>query len=180
MRLANYPILGGLVAALFTLAVIILLIACANVANLMLVRSRARSREIAVRLALGGTRIRLVRLLLIESLVVALAGGALAILAAQSTSGALSQSKLPADISVHHTFQVDQRVLGFTVLVSVASALLFGLTPAIHSTNQDIVSVIKIGERDSASETIPRTLRVGRPPDRRFDESAGRHNPGTI
>ncbi len=152
MRLANYPILGGLVAALFTLAVIILLIACANVANLMLVRARARSREIAVRLALGGTRIRLVRLLLIESLVVALAGGALAILAAQFTSGALSTIELPADVPVHLTFQADQRVLGFTVLVSLASALLFGLTPAIHSTKQDIVSVIKTGERGSASE----------------------------
>jgi ABC-type antimicrobial peptide transport system permease subunit len=134
MRVLNAPILGGLVAALFTLAIIILLIACANVANLMLVRARARSREIAVRLALGGTRTRLTRLLLIESLVVALAGGALALLAAESTSGLLSRIELPADVPVHLSFQVDDRVLGFTILVSVASALLFGLTPAEFAT----------------------------------------------
>src|SRR5207247_7604558 len=84
MRILNAPILGGLVAALFTLAAIVLLIACANVANLILVRARARNREIAVRFALGGTRTRLMRLLLVESLVVALAGGGLALMAAES------------------------------------------------------------------------------------------------
>jgi predicted permease len=150
VRILGAPILGGLVAALFTLAIIILLIACANVANLMLVRARARNREIAVRLALGGTRTRLMRLLLIESLVVASAGGALALLAAQSTSGLLSSIELPADVPVHLSFQVDERVLGFTILVSLASALLFGLTPAIHSTRQDLVSVIKVGDSETA------------------------------
>jgi putative ABC transport system permease protein len=150
VRILSAPILGGLVAALFSLSIIILLIACANVANLMLVRARARSREIAVRLALGGARTRVMRLLLMESLVVALAGGALALLAAQSTSGLLSRIELPADVPVRLSFQVDERVLAFTILISVASALLFGLTPAIHSTRQDLISVIKLSEADTA------------------------------
>jgi len=149
MRLINMPILGALVAALLTLAVIILLIACANVANLMLGRSRARSREIAIRLAIGATRARLIRLLLVESLIVAAAGGVLAMLAAQFTSGMLSTIELPADVPIQLTFQADSRVLGFTVLISIVSALLFGLTPAIQSTRTDLISVIKAGEPDT-------------------------------
>src|SRR5262249_36420627 len=103
MRLINTPLLGGLTGALFTVAVIILLVACANVANLMFARGRARAREIAVRLAIGASRLRLVRLLLIESLVIALAGGVLALLAAQFTSGIFSSMELPADVPIYLT-----------------------------------------------------------------------------
>jgi predicted permease len=149
MRLINAPLLGGLVGALFTVAAVVLLIACANIGNLLLVRGRTRGREIAVRLALGASRRRLVRLLLMESLMIAFAGGALAILISEFTSSFLSTMELPADVPVHLDFQVDTRVLWFTILVSAGSTLLFGLIPAIRSTQPDLMSVIKSGESDT-------------------------------
>jgi predicted permease len=150
MRLINTPLLGGLVGALFTVAIVILMVACANVANLMLGRGRARAREIAVRRAVGAGRGELVRLLLIESLLIASVSGALALFASQFTAGIFSAMELPADVPVHLTFRVDTRVLWFTAIVSVSSAILFGLLPALQSTRPDLVSVMKAGELDNA------------------------------
>lgn len=146
MRLIDTPIIGGLVGALFTVAVVILLIACANIANLMLARGRTRTRELGIRLAIGAGRARLVRLLLTESALIALLGGGLALLVAQFTSQMFSTVELPADVPVHFEFQVDTRVLYFTMIVSAASALIFGLVPAIHSSRLDLMSVMKSGE----------------------------------
>jgi predicted permease len=151
MRLINTPFLGGLVAALFTMAGIVLLIACANIGNLLLVRGRARGREIAVRLAIGAGRARLMQMLLMESLLIALAGGALALTVSQFTAGIFSSMELPADVPVYLNFQSDSRVMWFTIIVSVASTLLFGLVPAIQSTRSDLISVIKSGESDAKS-----------------------------
>src|SRR5262249_41654435 len=148
MRLINTPLLGGLVAALFTVAFIILMIACANIANLMLGRGRARAREIGIRLAIGASRGRVVRLLLIESLLIALAGGALALLVAQFAAAIFATMEIPADVPVYLHFEVDWRVVWFTAIVSVVSALLFGLVPAIQSTRWDLSTVIKTGESD--------------------------------
>jgi predicted permease len=155
MRLISTPLLGGLVAALFTVAAVVLLIACANIGNLLLVRGRARGREIAVRLAIGASRVKLVRLLLIESLLIALTGGALAVLVSQFTAGMFSTMELPADVPVHLNFEMDMRVLWFTILLSIASTLLFGLVPAIQSTRPDLMSVIKSGESDAKRKSIP-------------------------
>jgi predicted permease len=149
MRLINAPLLGSLVAALFTIAAVILMIACANIANLMLGRGRARAREIGVRLAIGASRGRVVRLLLVESLLIALAGGALALLVAQFTSGIFSTMELPADVPVYLNFQVDRRVVEFTSIVSMVSALLFGFVPAIQSTRPSLSTIIKTGEADT-------------------------------
>ncbi len=149
-QLISWPILGSLAGALFIMAFVILLIACANVANLMLGRGRSRAREIAVRLAVGASRGRLIRLLLIESLLIAVASGPLALVAAQFTSGIFSSIDLPSDFPIHLDFHVDQRVLWFTTIVSVLSALLFGLVPAIHATKLDLASVMKAGELDSS------------------------------
>ena len=157
MRLISWPILGGAVGALSTVAVVIVLLACANVANLMLGRGRARAREIAVRLAVGASRARLIRLLVIESALIALASGVLAALAAQFTTGMFSRLELTSDVPIQPNFQFDTRVLWFTVAVSGASALLFGLAPAIQSTRLDLVSVMKAGEPDQGRKRFLRT-----------------------
>src|SRR5262245_24913551 len=145
-RLDFSPVLGGIVAAVFGLMLVILLIACANVMNLMLGRGRARAREIAVRLSLGSGRIRLVRQLMAESLMIAIAGGALGLLLAQAAVDFFSTWELPGDAPIKLGFQLDTRVLLFTVITSIVSAVLFGLVPAFRSTRSDIVTVLKAGD----------------------------------
>ncbi|HMD96958.1 MAG TPA: ABC transporter permease, partial [Terriglobia bacterium] len=127
------------------LAGVVLLIACANVMNLMLSRASARSREIAVRLAIGAGRVRLIRQLLTESLVIAIVGGALGLLIAQAGAGLVSRFRIPSDIPVVLDIGLDSRVLVFVLLVSVATAILFGLAPALQSTRPDLVPALKSG-----------------------------------
>jgi putative ABC transport system permease protein len=150
MRLLNYPLLGILVNSLFTISVVILLIACANIANLMLSRGRVRARELAVRLAIGASRRQLVRLLLAECLLIAVIGGALALIVADFAVGIFSTMEIPADVPVQPTFRLDPRVLWFTLLVSIASALLFGLVPALQSTRPNLTAAMKAGESTHA------------------------------
>jgi len=127
------------------LAGVVLLIACANVMNLMLSRASARKREIAVRLALGAGRARLVRQLLTESLVIALLGGALGLVLAQACTKRFSQIRVPIDVPLMIDVKIDPNVLLFALLVSVASAILFGLAPALQSTQTDLVPALKSG-----------------------------------
>jgi predicted permease len=136
-----------LVVLLFTIVLLVLAIACANVANLMLSRGRARAREIAVRIAVGAGRGRLIRQLMVESLTIALAGGALGLLIVEFSVPlfALIQTQAPGDAPSDATIQMDLRVLWFTVLVSIASAVLFGLAPALRATKADLVSALKSG-----------------------------------
>jgi predicted permease len=133
------------VAFLFmmVLAGVVLLIACANIMNLMLSRASARSREIALRLAVGAGRGRLIRLLLTESLVIAILGGALGLLIAQAAAVLFSRIRIPSDIPMVLDFGIDSQVLLFALLVSVASAVLFGLAPALQSTKPDLVAALK-------------------------------------
>jgi predicted permease len=133
------------VAFLFIMVLsgVVLLIACANIMNLMLSRAAARSREIALRLAVGAGRARLMRLLLTESLVIAVLGGALGLLVAQAAVGLFSRFRIPSDIPLVLDFRVDSQVLLFALLVSVASAVLFGLAPALQSTKPDLVAALK-------------------------------------
>ncbi len=136
--------------AFFPLAMgaVVLLIACANVMNILLSRARARSREIAVRLAIGAGRGRLVRQLLTESLVIAVLGGALGLLVAQAGVDLFGQIKIPIDIPIVLSVRLDPRVLVFTILASMASALVFGLAPALQSTHPDLVPALKSGKSD--------------------------------
>ncbi len=132
------------------LAMIVLAIACANVANLMLSRGRARSREIAIRLAIGAGRGRLVRQLMVESVLIALAAGAVGMLIAGFAADVFSTLEIPGDIPVKLDFQLNQRVVFFNFLISVVSAVLFGLLPALQCTKTDLVSATKAGVADQA------------------------------
>jgi len=138
------------VAVFFPLVMgaVVLLIACANVMNILLSRARARSREIAVRLAIGAGRGRLVRQLLTESLVIAVLGGALGLLVAEAGADLFSQIKFPVDIPIVLDVRLDPRVLLFTMVAALASALVFGLAPALQSTHPDLVPALKSGKSD--------------------------------
>ena len=134
---------------------LILLIACANVANLMLARAAARRKEIGIRLALGANRARLIRQLLTESLLLSLIGGSLGLLLAFWVTD-LMQGFVPVieyNI-VSNFFAIDTRALLFTLAITLATGLIFGLAPAWHSSNPDVVPVLK-----GAAEVAPQGKR---------------------
>ena len=135
-QLTSVPITTMLCLFLMALAAMVLLIACANVMNLMLSRASGRSREIAVRVAMGAGRGRLVRQLLTESLVIAILGGVLGLVVAQAGAHLFSQMRIPADVPLVMDVRLDRQVLLFTLVVSVAAAVLFGLAPALQAPSQ--------------------------------------------
>jgi macrolide transport system ATP-binding/permease protein len=128
---------------LMTVVGIVLLIACANIANLLLARASRRRREIAVRLALGAKRARLVRQLLTESVLLSIVGGALGLLLANWLIGLLATADLQLPIPVDDTVSLDSRVLAFTTFLAVATGLLFGIAPALQASKPDVVPILK-------------------------------------
>jgi macrolide transport system ATP-binding/permease protein len=147
-RLKRGPEVAAMLFFPLAMGALVLLIACANVANILLSRARARSREIAVRLAIGAGRGRLVRQLLTESLVIAALGGTLGLLVAEVGVDLFSRIKISIDMPVVLNVRLDPRVLLFTMLASVASALFFGLAPALQSSHPDLVPALKSGKSD--------------------------------
>jgi putative ABC transport system permease protein len=137
---------------------IVLLIACANVANLLIARGIRRRREIAVRVALGVGRGRLVAQLLTESVLIAVLGGALGLALAHWGGGAIRRLLLPqVDWSLVATF--DPRVLLFTAAAAIFTGLLTGLAPAMHALRADVNSALKAGEREGGGQRA--RLRTG-------------------
>ncbi len=148
-------------SVLIAMGLLVLMVACSNIAGLVLVRGLSRRGEIAVRQALGATRTRIVRLLIVENLVLALPGALLGVLLAQSGIPVLVAYAewLAAPDRIFFNIEVDRLVMGFAVLVACGSVLVFGFVPALQSSRVDLVSVIN---EDASPRGAPRgRLRAG-------------------
>ena len=150
LRIRQSPPNTALVVMLLLLALCVLLVACANVTGLLLSRARARTREMAVRLAIGAARGALIRQLLMENLLLAIAGGIGGILVAYAGTSFFNSIPIPTDVPLSFHVSVDERMLLFTLGASVISTFLFGLTPALQTTRLDLVSSLKAADADSA------------------------------
>jgi predicted permease len=132
------------------LAVAVLLVACTNVAGLLLSRARTRTREIAVRLAMGAGRFRVIRLLLTESLMLAGLGGIGGLAVGYAGISFLGRFSIPTELPVTIPFRMDTRVLVASLVVSILSAIVCGLAPALQSSRADLVSGLKAAAVDEA------------------------------
>jgi putative ABC transport system permease protein len=148
-----------LVLALFGAVGFVLLIACANVANLLLVRATTRSREISVRAALGGSRWQLIRQMLSESLVLSLLGAALGLALAQASVRVLVAMR-PAELPRIDSIEINGVVLGFTLAASFVAALIFGIIPALHASRANLADALTT-RMDGGGGSRQRALRGG-------------------
>ena len=136
-------ILSPVLTLLMVVVVLVLLIACFNIANLLLARATARQKEIGIRLAMGATRSRLIRQLLTESVLLALIGGVVGLLLAYGTTRLMQAFKPPTSYPLMFDLSLDGFVLGFTFLLSVLTGIIFGLVPAFQTTRPALVPVLK-------------------------------------
>jgi predicted permease len=137
-----------IVAGLFlSLAVMVLLLACVNVANLVLVRATGREREMAIRTALGAQRARLVRQLITESMLLALIGGAMGVALGMFASGSLSHLDLHADLPVKFVFAFDWRIFFYSFAVALLGGLVVGIAPALQIARANVSAVLHEGGR---------------------------------
>jgi predicted permease len=141
---------------LIAITAIVLLIACANIANLLLARGANRAMEMGVRLALGASRRQLLGQLLTESVLLAILGGAASLLVAQWTLSAIG-AILPPDGIKTLSFHLDPSVLAFSAALAVVTGLLFGMFPALHSTRGDLITSIRAGAGQISGASAPRS-----------------------
>ena len=154
LRAERSPPDTALLIMLVLLAICVLLVACANVAGLLLSRSTVRAREIALRLAIGAGRGALIRQLLIENLLLAIGGGAAGLVITFAAVQFFNTLPLPTDIPVNLNFRLDDRALLFTLAIAIASTFLFGLVPAFRSTRPDLMQALK--EKDGTGARVGR------------------------
>ena len=137
-----------IIAGLFlSLAVMVLLLACVNVANLVLVRATTREREMAIRTALGAQRSRLVRQMITESVLLALIGGAMGVAIGMFASSALSHLDLHADLPVRFLFEFDWRIFSYSFAVALLGGVVVGIAPALHIARANVNTVLHEGSR---------------------------------
>ena len=163
-RVTVNPMIDSVVApavsALMIVVMLVLVVACTNLASFLLSQSRDRQREIAIRLAIGATRSAIIRQLLAESMMLALLGGALGLMIGMTALRTLLHANLPVPLPITLNAELDARVLVFTLGVSVFAGLLFGLLPALKTTNPRVVDAMR---RDTTNGRPGRrvTLRNG-------------------
>ncbi len=144
--LVNPMIDGVVLPAVATLTIVVglvLLVACANLASFLLAQARDRQREVAIRLALGATRVVLVRQMLIEAILLAAIGGAIGVALSRLALGALLRAQLPLPLPITLDVTLDAHILAFAVLASLGAGVLFGLLPALQATRTAIAETIK-------------------------------------
>ncbi len=137
-------VVGGLFLGL---AVMVLLLACVNVANILLVRATVREREMAIRAALGAARIRLIRQLLTESILLALLGGVAGVLLGYWGSSALGSINVQTDLPVHFDFGFDWRVFGFATAAALLTGIIVGIVPAVRASRGNLSAILHEGGR---------------------------------
>ena len=149
----QYDSAGGVRSTLLLLlgaAALILLVACVNVANLLLAKTATREREIAIRAALGASRRRIIRQLLTESIFFAIGGGGVGIFVAMASLNAL-KSAVPAYTLGLQAVGIDLRVMGFCLMISLVTGLTFGMAPALHATAPDLDRSLKTATQNSSA-----------------------------
>jgi predicted permease len=145
--------LGTVLMSLMAIAGVVLLLACANVANLMLVRGVSRTREMGIRLSLGATRSRLIGQVLTESVLLAVLGGLVAVIVTLWTSKSFMNLRPPSQLPIWISIEVDHRVLLVSLAISIATGIVFGLLPALRASRINPATAVK---EETAGATVGR------------------------